>query len=136
MHQSEQRGSTGQHALPARQPCSGLSTHGARQIEQATLEGLGPPTPRRRQFWSLLSEDAARTAPLRTEEAADMEVQGHAAMGPGQVSQRALIAAVDPMRSTRAERAARGATRAAELHNHALLGDPDAFKAEAPKLRE
>jgi hypothetical protein len=97
MHQPEQRGSTGQHAVPARQPCPGLSTQGAREIEQAALEGLGPPTPRRSQFWSLLGEDAARTAPVGTEEAADMEVQGDATLGPGQVSQGALITAVDPM---------------------------------------
>jgi hypothetical protein len=113
--QPEQRCSTGQHALPARQPCPGLSAQGTREREQTARQRLRPPSPRRSQYWSLLGEDAPRTAPVGTEEAADSEVQADAAVGPGQVSQCALVATVDPMRSAGTARIARGAMRAGEF---------------------
>jgi hypothetical protein len=74
MHQPQQRRSTRQHAVPLGQPRSGLSAQCTREIEQAALQGLGPSSPRRNQVWSLLGEDAARTASVGTEEAADVEV--------------------------------------------------------------
>src|ERR671928_1299609 len=136
MHQPEQRCSTGQHALPLGQTCPGLPTQSAREIEQAALQRLRPSTSRRSQFWSLLGEDAPRTAPVAAEEPTDLQLQGDALVGPGQVSQGPLVVAVDAMRSAGAERAAGGATSAGEFQGHAVISDQEAFKAEATKLRE
>jgi hypothetical protein len=63
-------------------------------------------------------------------------VQADAAVSPGQISQRALVATVDPTRSAGAARAACGAARAGQFKGHAVIGDQDAFKAEATQLRE
>src|SRR5437660_1849705 len=93
--------------MPSRQACSRLSTQGARDLEQQRVLSVRAPGVRRSQLWQSLRKDSTCAASVTAEEATDLDAQGHAVPCPRQISQRALITAVDATRAARTERTAR-----------------------------
>ena len=84
--------------MPCGQACSRLTAEGAGEIEQQRVLGEGAAGVRCDQLRQSLGKDSSRTPSVATEETTNLDVQHNASAGPRQVSQGALIAAVDAAR--------------------------------------
>jgi hypothetical protein len=75
-----------------------LTAEGAGEIEQQRVLGNCAAGVRCDQLRQSLSKDSARTPSVAAEETTNVDVQDNASASPRQVSQGALIAAVDAAR--------------------------------------
>src|SRR6266700_84568 len=108
-----------------------LDSNGSKMQESLPYRVLGVRAPgvRRGQLWQSLREDSTCAPTVTTEEATDLDAQGHAVAAPRQVSQRALIAAVDATRTARTERTAGRAAGGGQDKIQTRIGDQRLVKA-------
>jgi hypothetical protein len=72
-----------------------LTAQGAGEVEQQRVLGQCAPPVRGDQLRQSLGEDHASTASVATEETTHLDVQHHTSTSPREISERALIVAVD-----------------------------------------
>ena len=114
-----------------------LDSNGSKMQESLPYRVLGVRAPgvRRGQLWQSLREDSTCAPTVTTEEATDLDAQGHAVAAPRQVSQRAPIATVDATRSARTEWTARRPANGGEDESKTCICDERLVKAETTQMR-
>jgi hypothetical protein len=89
------------------------------------------PSTWRHQLRQSFGEDRPRTPSVGTEEPANLDVQGDTSATPRKIIQRAVIAAVDALRTAKAQRTQRRAARCSQYESQARVCDEHALKSKA-----
>jgi hypothetical protein len=109
----------GRQAQVVGQSRAGTATHGHPDLHHGATGQLRAPRPRRRERLQTLTEDRARTLCVGAAEAPDVHTQLDRRRTPGQVGERASIAAVHTLRRLVAQGAAGGRRTGRGLHGEA-----------------
>src|SRR5207302_9266555 len=127
---------TGRHALPCGESGSCLTTQRTGDVQQQRLQGARAATTRLGQQRQSLCEDGTRTAPIATEETANLDTQGDASASPRQISNRAHIATMNASRTARAAWTRCRSAGCAQAQGQAGLRDEHTLESEPTQMRQ
>src|SRR5207245_1252595 len=122
------------HALPRSESGSRLTTQRTGDVEQERLQGTRAASTRRDQHRQSLREDGTRTAPVATEETADLDTQGDASATQRKIGDRADVATVNASRTARTQWILRRSAGCAQAQSQAGVRDERTLEAETTQM--
>ena len=133
---TEQGSPTDRRAEASRKPRTGRAAERERDDFQCRSLAQRPSSIGGDQFWEPLGEDGAGTTSRTTSKAADSEAEDQLPTGERQVSDSAVIAAVDTLGPPRTERAASVARGCDKVQPDALAVERRLLEAKTGQMRE
>src|SRR5262249_26808798 len=134
--QPQQGSSAHAHTLAGSRPCGRFATVVEGELALFGRQALCPTRGRSHQSRKPLSKDGAGTGRIAAKELADMDGQPHRRGGPGQVSDRAIVVAMDGARALATQWATRLGLCRGKFEVNALLGRRNGVQTEVRQPRK